>query len=153
MTEPRRLPRSSHYVIGVVLLGMLAIGSSIAAATTLASTFVSSGCEMERHGELLSGMLMPGTSFGELRFKVECREFGTFRLTPRFSGSADLAAAAEVQVSLGKDLLYRGPLSELAISQRLMLGSSEIVVRGMLPLDSSASGQISLELTADVAGI
>ena len=97
-------------------------------------------------------MAMPGAPLGEVRFAVECQEFGEFRLTARISGSAELAAAIDVDVSLGDDVLYRGALSELAVTQGLTPGVSEIIVRSALAPDYGGEGRIRLNLQAHVAG-
>lgn len=153
MTVLPRNGRYALYLIAFALLGTLVIASSSGAATMLGSAFVSRGCDLEPHGELLDGMAMPGTPLGEVRFAVECQEFGEFRLTVLISGSAEFAAAIDVDVSLGEQVLYRGPLSELAITQRLTPGSSEIIVRSALASDYGGGGRIGLNLLADVAGI
>jgi hypothetical protein len=108
---------------------------------------------MERRGSLLGGITMPGAPIGEVHFDIECRESREFRLDALVSGSADMAAAIDVEVSRAGELLYRGPLLALSVTERLAPGTSEIIVRGWLASDYRAEGTFSLRLRAYVAGI
>jgi len=142
-----------RYLVVITLLATLGIGSGIIANGELANAFGGQRCDTETEGSLLNGPLMPGDRTGEVSFNIECAEFGEFTLTPQLDGSAELAEAIEVSVTLADEILYRGPLSTLSVAQSLSPGVTRIVVVGVLKLDYAAGGDISVSLVANVSGI
>lgn len=153
MTRLARSAGQRTYAMAFVLLGAVTVFSGAVSTTDVASAFTSGGCDTERHGDLLGGTLMPGSAVGEVQFEVRCTEFGEFTLTATVSGSAELAAAVEVEVSRDEDVLYHGPLSQLAVVERLGPGHNRIIVRGALADDYDAGGRITLDLRMQVAGM
>lgn len=139
--------------IALALGCVVTVVSGVVVSTALGATFMSSGCETVQHGDPLGGVLMPGLPVGEVRFEIRCREFGEFTLAALVSGSAELAAALDMQVSRDEDVLYQGPLSRLVIAGRLSPGNNLIVVRGALAREYGGGGRINVELRMQVAGM